>query len=137
VIGINRLRADGGALDRGSLYRGAVGQWVWVAHRISGVAIFLFLFVHILDTAIIRISPAAYNQVIGMYHAPIMAIGEAALVAAVTFHALNGIRIILIDRWSRGAEFQQPMLYILLAIFVISMAIFMFIHFSNTLFAAG
>ncbi|MDR2703367.1 MAG: succinate dehydrogenase, cytochrome b556 subunit [Cellulomonadaceae bacterium] len=128
---------QGRGLKRGSLYRGAVGQWVWVAHRISGVAIFLFLFVHILDTAVIRISPAAYNQIIGMYHAPIMALGELVLVAAVTFHALNGVRIILIDYWSRGAEFQQHMLYILIGVFVILMSVFAFIHLGNTLFHQG
>lgn len=123
-------------IGRGALYRGAVGQWTWLAHRISGVAIFLFLFVHVLDTAVIRISPAAYDQVIGMYHQPIMAIGEAVLVAAVTFHALNGIRIILIDSWGRGAELQQVMFYALLAIFAITMAVFMYFHFSHTLFAS-
>jgi len=137
VIGIRgKPRGDAAMVDGsavGTLYRGRAGQWSWVAHRISGIAVFFFLFVHILDTAVVRISPEAYNQVIGMYHAPIMAIGEAGLVAAVTFHALNGIRIILIDAWQDGAKYQQLMLYIVLAIFVVSMAIFLFIHFSNTL----
>ncbi|HEY7719426.1 MAG TPA: succinate dehydrogenase, cytochrome b556 subunit, partial [Pedococcus sp.] len=43
----------------GTLYRGREGMWSWVAHRISGVLIFLFLFAHVLDTALVRVSPEA------------------------------------------------------------------------------
>ena len=42
----------------GTLYRGKEGMWSWVLHRITGVAIYFFLLVHILDTSVVRISPA-------------------------------------------------------------------------------
>jgi succinate dehydrogenase cytochrome b subunit len=51
----------------GGLYRGREGMWSWVLHRITGVAIFFFLLVHILDTALIRVSPEAYDTVIGTW----------------------------------------------------------------------
>ena len=51
-------------MPAGTLYRGKVGMWSWVLHRITGVAIFFFLLVHVLDTALVRVSPAAYNVVI-------------------------------------------------------------------------
>lgn len=41
----------------GTLYRGSTGMWSWVLHRITGVAIYFFLLVHILDTALVRLSP--------------------------------------------------------------------------------
>ena len=41
---------------RGSLYRGGEGMWSWVAHRITGVLTFFFLFAHVLDTALVRVS---------------------------------------------------------------------------------
>ena len=47
----------------GTLYRGREGMWSWVAHRVTGVAIFFFLLVHVLDTALVRVSPEAYNEV--------------------------------------------------------------------------
>ena len=53
--------------SRGTLYRGQYGMWSWVAHRITGVAIFFFLLVHVLDTALVRVSPEAYNAVIATY----------------------------------------------------------------------
>ncbi|MER3394576.1 MAG: succinate dehydrogenase, cytochrome b556 subunit, partial [Microcella pacifica] len=71
----------------GTLYRGNEGMWSWVLHRITGVAIYFFLLVHILDTALVRVSPEAYNAVIGAYKTPLMGIAELGLVAAVVFHA--------------------------------------------------
>ena len=68
---------------QGTLYRGREGMWSWVLHRITGVAIYFFLLVHILDTALVRVSPEAYNAVIGTYKNPIMGLGETGLVAAI------------------------------------------------------
>ena len=81
----------------GTLYRGREGMWSWVAHRISGMLIFLFLLVHVLDTALVRVSPEAYNEVIGHYKTVVFGLGEVGLVGAILFHALNGLRIILVD----------------------------------------
>src|SRR3954466_8950233 len=84
---------EGSSVPAGTLYRGREGMWSWVAHRVTGVAIFFFLLVHVLDTSLVRVSPEAYNDVIGTYKNPIMGLGEAGLVAAIVFHAFNGIRI--------------------------------------------
>ena len=56
---------------RGSLYRGGQGMWSWVAHRITGVLVFFFLFTHVLDTALVRVSPETYNQIIETYKNPL------------------------------------------------------------------
>ena len=94
----------------GTLYRGHEGMWTWVAHRITGVAVFFFLLVHVLDTALVRVSPNAYDEVIATYKTPIVNLMEVGLVGAVLFHALNGIRIILVDFWSEGPRHQRKML---------------------------
>ncbi|ARG64819.1 succinate dehydrogenase, cytochrome b556 subunit [Mycobacterium persicum] len=93
-----------------TLYRGDPGMWSWVLHRITGATIFFFLFVHVLDTALVRVSPQAYNSVIGTYKTPVVGLMEFGLVVAVSYHALNGIRIILIDFWSQGPRYQRLML---------------------------
>ena len=106
----------------GTLYRGREGMWSWVLHRITGIAIFFFLLVHVLDTALVRLSPEAYNAVIGAYKTPIMGLGEVALVGAIGFHALNGLRIILVDFWSKGAKYQRQLFWTVLVLWVILMA---------------
>jgi succinate dehydrogenase / fumarate reductase, cytochrome b subunit len=106
----------------GTLYRGREGMWSWVLHRITGVAIFFFLLVHILDTSIVRISPQAYNAVIDEYKQPIMGIGEFFLVVAIGYHALNGLRILLIDFWNVGARHQRLMFVIVILLWIVLIA---------------
>ena len=103
----------------GTIYRGREGMWSWVLHRITGTAIYFFLLVHILDTSLVRVSPEAYNAVINTYKTPIMGIGEIFLVVAIGYHALNGLRIILIDFWSVGTRHQRGMFYIVIALWII------------------
>ncbi|GAA1059485.1 succinate dehydrogenase, cytochrome b556 subunit [Agromyces bracchium] len=115
----------------GTLYRGREGMWSWVLHRITGVAIFFFLLVHILDTALVRVSPEAYNAVIGTYQTPIMGLGEVALVGAIVFHAFNGLRVILVDFWSWATRNQKVLFYIVIALWVITMLGFVPRHLMN------
>ena len=115
----------------GTVYRGREGMWSWVLHRITGVAIYFFLLVHILDTSLVRVSPEAYNAVINTYKTPIMGLGEIALVAAIVLHAFNGIRIILIDFWSKGARHQKAMFYVVLVLWAITMLGFAPRHLMN------
>jgi len=106
---------------RGSVYRGDAGMWSWVAHRITGVLTFFFLFAHVLDTALVRVSPEAYNSVIETYKNPLVNLLEVGLVAAVLYHALNGVRIMLVDFWAKGPRFQRPMLWAIIVIWVLVM----------------
>ena len=103
---------------RRTLYRGDPGMWSWVLHRITGATIFFFLFVHVLDTALVRVSPQAYNEVIETYKTPLVGLMEIGLVVAVLYHGLNGIRIILIDFWQHGPRYQRVMLWIVVGVFL-------------------
>lgn len=103
---------------RRTLYRGDPAMWSWVLHRITGATIFFFLFVHVLDTALVRVSPQAYNAVIETYKTPLIGLMEIGLVVAVLYHALNGIRVILIDFWHKGARYQRQMLWAVAGVFL-------------------
>jgi succinate dehydrogenase / fumarate reductase, cytochrome b subunit len=105
----------------GTLYRGREGMWSWVAHRVTGVLVFFFLLVHVLDTALVRVSPDAYNTVIDAYKNPFMNVMEVGLVGAVLYHAFNGVRIILIDFWEQGPRYQRQMLWVVVAVWLVLM----------------
>ena len=83
--------------DFGSPYLGHEGQWSWIFHRITGVALILYLFAHIVDTALVGWGPEAYNRVTDAYKNPAVHVLELGLVLAVLFHSINGIKITLID----------------------------------------
>ncbi|GGO83313.1 succinate dehydrogenase, cytochrome b556 subunit [Wenjunlia tyrosinilytica] len=93
-----------------------------MAHRVTGVTIFFFLFVHVLDTALVRVSPEAYDDVVATYKAPIVSLLEYGLVAAVLFHALNGLRVIAVDFWAKGPKYQRQMLWTVVGVWVVLMA---------------
>ncbi len=110
----------------GTLYRGREGMWSWVAHRVTGVLIFFFLFAHVLDTALVRVSPSAYDRAIALYKNPLVNLFEVGLMGAVLFHAFNGLRVIAVDFWEKGPKYQRQMLWGVVALWVILMAGFMY-----------
>ncbi len=118
----------------GTLYRGREGMWSWVAHRITGVVLFFFLFAHVIDTAMVRVSPEAYNHAVEVYKNPVVALMEVGLVAALLFHAFNGIRIILVDFWAKGPRYQKQLAYGVIVVWVVLMVPFVVRHLDNAEF---
>jgi succinate dehydrogenase / fumarate reductase cytochrome b subunit len=115
-------------------------MWTWVLHRITGVAVFFFLLVHVLDTALVRVSPQAYDLVIASYKTPIVNLLEVGLVGAVLYHALNGLRVILIDFWAKGPRYQRQMTWAIAAVWFVLMlpgAYFMLRHTIDALFGSA
>ena len=115
----------------GTLYRGREGMWSWVLHRITGVTIFFFLFAHVVDTAMVRVSPSTYNTAVETYKNPVVGVMEVGLVGAVLFHALNGVRIVLVDFWSKGPRYQRHMTYGVVGLFVVLFVPFVVRHLAN------
>lgn len=108
-----------------TVYRGREGMWNWIAHRAAGVAIFFFLLVHVIDTSLVRISPEAYNEVIGSYKTPLFGLIEAGLVGAIAFHAFNGLRIIAVDTWAWALRKQRLLAWVVWILVVVLMAGFL------------
>ena len=106
----------------GTAYRGGIGQWSWAAHRATGVAVIAFLFAHIIDTFAVGFGPELYDETISLYQQWWFKPFEVGLVAAVLFHALNGLRIILFDFWPRLARRQKQFAYVELVLFVAGFA---------------
>ncbi|MFG2818937.1 succinate dehydrogenase, cytochrome b556 subunit [Kitasatospora sp. NPDC048365] len=109
-------------MPAGTLYRGREGMWSWVAHRVTGVLIFFFLFAHVLDTALVRVSPEDYDTVISTYKTWYVNLMEYGLSAAILFHALNGLRVVAVDFWAKGPKYQKQMLWTVVGVWVVLMA---------------
>src|SRR6266498_2826050 len=120
IVTACRPGGDSARMQRlGTLYRGREGMWTWVLHRISGVAILFYLFAHVTDQALINVSPEAYNRVMNTYRNPVVGLLELGLAVLIIFHALNGLRIILFDFWSKGIARQRQMLWLQTVLFVL------------------
>jgi len=100
-------------------YRGGPGHWSWVLHRLSGIGVFLFLLIHIVDISIIGWGPVWFNKLLFLYRYPAFRLGEVALVAAVLFHAINGVRICIMDFWPQTMGYHRKFAYAVAISFVL------------------
>jgi succinate dehydrogenase / fumarate reductase, cytochrome b subunit len=79
------------------VYKGKSGQWAFVGHRVSGMLVFFFLLLHIVDVSLINTDPVLYDEVHDLYGNILLRLFEVGLLFALLFHSLNGIRIVLVD----------------------------------------
>lgn len=77
-------------------YRVRIGMFAWLLHRLTGLAIIGYLVIHVWGLRAVT-NADAYNALITGYHGPLFKLGEFLLLGAVIYHALNGLRIVLID----------------------------------------
>ena len=124
-------------------YRGRSGHYSWLAHRISGLAILGFLLMHVWDTANAHFLPGLYQWSILLFKHPVFLVGEIALMAAVLYHAFNGVRITLLDfkpEWWKYQATSATITWGLFFVVFIPIAILMgneALHFCGDLAAGG
>ena len=101
-------------------YKGRSGQWAWIFHRVTGVGVFFFLLIHVIDTAFIGWGPELYNKAMALYRLPFFRIGEVILAGMVLYHALNGVRIIIIDFWPETTAAHRKWTYAMAVVFALT-----------------
>ncbi len=72
----------------------------FLAHRITGLGVVLFLFGHMFSLGTRMLGPDAFNKTMRAYDSPLFHFFEWILFLACVFHGLNGLRIIAVDMLS-------------------------------------
>ena len=109
-------------------YRWRTGMWAWALHRLTGLALVFYLVLHLYVTHYLALGPEKFNKVMNFLSHPLFKLGEIALVAAILYHGLNGLRVTLIDL-VLGIEKQKVIFWILMItgiLIFIPMAIHLF-----------
>ena len=112
------------------VYRRHSGSWAWIFHRISGIALTVYLFVHIYALSTLSKGRTAFTEEMDMFREPIFMVLEFLLFLPVIYHSLNGLRIVLIDfgKGARTDKSLQRTVYAVAGIATIVMAFLMFSH---------
>ena len=76
--------------------RWGVERYVYLLHRLTGLAILLYLLMHTVVTSL-RVKGIYLWTEGGFFHQPIFRLGEFAVVTAFAFHAFNGLRLVLVE----------------------------------------
>ena len=118
------IRKPRATAARGSIYRGGPGFLLYVLHRSSGIAVVYFLTLHIFEALQLFGGVGAYNAATEAYQQLWFRPFELALVLAVVYHALNGLRVWLFDAFPRTTKHHRAVFKIGVAIFgVLALAV--------------
>jgi succinate dehydrogenase cytochrome b subunit len=88
------------------------GMLAWLIQRVSGLLLLFYLFLHVLTINKLSQGPAAFDQAMSFFQNPVFKLLEITLLGTVVVHALNGIRITLIDL-GMGREKQRQLFWLL------------------------
>ncbi len=97
------------------VYRGDLGQYAWVLHRVTGAGIVFFLLIHIIDIMLIGFGRDVYDDAVAVYSNAFLIPLEIALVGAVFYHTLNGLRIIFLNFSNTGVRLEKQLFWVALA----------------------
>jgi succinate dehydrogenase / fumarate reductase, cytochrome b subunit len=96
----------------GGSYRYFTGSLAYVLHRVTGLALIFYLFFHIHSiTEANQADPSAYDLMIRRFQEPDFKLGELLLYAALLFHGINGMRILLVDFVINGTRWHKKLFW--------------------------
>lgn len=99
-------------------YRWQLGFWAFLLMRISGVALIFYLILHVYVLHHLLDGPSAFDEVMKTVQSPLFKFFEVALLGAVLYHALNGVRVLVID-FGSAAKNHQPWFWAMVSIGVV------------------
>jgi succinate dehydrogenase / fumarate reductase cytochrome b subunit len=99
------------------------GHFAFLMHRISGLATFIFLVLHITTTSTVFLAPGLYNALIQVFRNPIVMVGEIIMAFFVVYHGVNGFRIAYNDffnneLWAKAST-RRALAYVFITAFVL------------------
>lgn len=101
---------------QGLKYQGGGPMLAWMLHRISGVAILVFVGLHVVAAFFMQqVGSDIATSINIIYESWIFQIFVAFIVL---FHALNGLRIAILDIWPSGLMYEHEALWLQWFIFV-------------------
>jgi succinate dehydrogenase / fumarate reductase, cytochrome b subunit len=87
----------------------------FVLRRFTGVALVLYLLLHIWVIGSSLNSPGAFNERLNFLQTDLFKILEIALLAAVIYHAFDGVRLLLVN-WFKITEKRKSLFYSVMAV---------------------
>lgn len=75
-----------------------VGTFSWLLHRITGIALAFYIFLHLVVLGSnLLFGEGSFSALMGQFEIPLFKILEWCLVGVIFYHGINGLRIIIAD----------------------------------------
>jgi len=98
------------------------GTLAWLLHRFTGIVIVAYLVLHIHSVTEAAFNEQSFDDLLVLYSSPLFLLMDLLLFAAVSFHTLNGIRVMAFD-FGYGVKRQREIFYAMLGLTVIFVVI--------------
>jgi succinate dehydrogenase / fumarate reductase, cytochrome b subunit len=85
------------------------GQLAYFVQRATGLGLLFYLFLHVHTIHELR-DPAEFDKALAQFRSPVFKLAEIGLLLTVILHALNGIRLTMVDM-GVGLTKQRPMFW--------------------------
>lgn len=89
----NRLGVAGWAVGG----RWGLERYLYTLHRITGLGLLVYFLAHIVVTSSRALGSEAWLRAMGSVSGPVFVAGEFLVFVAFAFHALNGVRLALVE----------------------------------------
>jgi len=99
------------------------GQWAFALNRAAGTGILGFLLLHVIDIALFPFAPALYDRTVAAYGMPYLVPMEIGLVAAVVYHALDGLRLMTLEVLDRRGEAAGAPSFVAIVVLTVSLSL--------------
>ncbi len=101
-------------------YRGGLPMLAWLLHRISGIGIVFFVSMHVIAAFLLYAVPGGFTNAVAaaltdFYESLPM---QVFMLFAVLYHAINGMRIVILDMFPRLWEFNREAMWVQWALFL-------------------
>lgn len=115
-------------LWQGLKYQGKGPMLAWILHRLSGIGIAVFVGLHVISSFFMQQLGSDWATALNtIYESWIF---QIIVIFIVIFHALNGLRIIILDIWPKLLAYQREALWLQWFIFlpIYGLAIFILVQ---------
>jgi succinate dehydrogenase / fumarate reductase cytochrome b subunit len=104
-----------GVMD-GLKYQGGGPMFAWILHRITGLAILLFVGLHVMASFFTQ--ELGSSWAINLNKIYESSAFQILVVFIVLYHAINGTRIIILDVWPKYLQYQREAIWVQWVIFI-------------------
>jgi succinate dehydrogenase / fumarate reductase cytochrome b subunit len=95
-----------------------VGFWAYLAMRLSGIGLVVYLYLHLVILNQLTAGPGAWDGFVALARSPIFLALDVVLIIGLLVHGLNGLRLALVG-FGIGVPRHKTMLWIGVALAVI------------------
>lgn len=81
-----------------------LGASMFVLHRLTGVGLTVYVFIHLVTLGSALGGPAEFDRVMAVLDGPSVRFLELLLVGAVLFHTFNGLRLVVVALTPRADQ---------------------------------